>query len=123
MIPHKNHELVNHPAFKDAILPLVPHSKGKIAVAKDRGGPISIAYEIHGRGPIKLVWIMGLGMFKTGWQWQTAYFGHERGDTYSSLTLDNRDMGESDIPYTWYSTSEMARDIIDILDTLDWTAD
>ena len=65
----KHHELFSHPAFKDAILPLVLLSKGKIAAAKDRGGPISIAYEIHGRGPVKLVWIMGLGMFKIGCQW------------------------------------------------------
>ena len=35
--------------------PLKPAEKGKVAVAKRRGGPIQISYEIHGTGPMKLV--------------------------------------------------------------------
>ena len=35
--------------------PLKPAEKGKFAVAKGRGGPIQISYEIHGTGPTKLV--------------------------------------------------------------------
>lgn len=35
--------------------PLKPAEKGKIAVAKGRGGPIQISYEIHGTGPMNLV--------------------------------------------------------------------
>lgn len=34
---------------------LKPAEKGKAAVAKGRGGPIQISYEVHGNGPTKLV--------------------------------------------------------------------
>lgn len=66
---------------------------------------------------------MGLGSNKSTWQRQTLYFGHERGDTYSSLVFDNRGMGASDTPLLRYSTSEMAKDCIELLDHLGWTED
>lgn len=64
--------------------------------------------------------LMGLGSFKTAWQRQTLHFGHERGDTYSVLCLDNRGMGDSDAPLMRYSTSEMARDAIEVLEHIGW---
>ena len=48
-------EIVAHPAFNTVIWPLKPNDKGTCAVAHGRGGPIDIAYEIHGTGPIRLV--------------------------------------------------------------------
>lgn len=63
---------------------------------------------------------MGLGSFKSAWQRQTLHFGHERGDTYSVLALDNRGMGDSDAPLMRYSTSEMARDAIEVLEHVGW---
>lgn len=66
---------------------------------------------------------MGLGSNKSTWQRQTLYFGHERGDKYSSLVFDNRGMGASDTPISRYSTSEMAKDCIELLDHLGWTKD
>lgn len=65
---------------------------------------------------------MGLGTVKTAWQRQTLKYGHELGTTYSSLIVDNRGMGHSDAPLMRYSTSEMARDILEILDHLNWTS-
>lgn len=50
------------------------------------------------------------------------YFGHVRGSEYSVLILDNRGMGGSDKPLMRYSTSEMARDILEVTDHLGWTA-
>ena len=35
--------------------PLKPAKKGTVAVAKGRGGPLQISYEVHGNGPMKLV--------------------------------------------------------------------
>jgi pimeloyl-ACP methyl ester carboxylesterase len=64
---------------------------------------------------------MGLGGMKYGWQRQTKDFGHKKGDQYSSLVLDNRGVGESDKPLQRYSTSEMAKDIVEILDEVGWT--
>ena len=48
-------EVVEHPAFNTVIWDLKPTKKGRCAVAHGRGGPIEIAYEIHGTGPIHLV--------------------------------------------------------------------
>jgi pimeloyl-ACP methyl ester carboxylesterase len=63
---------------------------------------------------------MGLGAFKTAWWRQTRHFGHTHGTTYSCLVFDNRGMGKSSKPTTRYSTSEMARDVIDLLTHLGW---
>lgn len=63
---------------------------------------------------------MGLGTFKMGWQWQVQYFGHEQQSKYTCLVLDNRGMGESDKPLARYSTSEMARDTLEVIDYLGW---
>ena len=48
-------EIVEHPAFKTVKWHLKPTEKGKCPVARGRGGPVDIAYEIHGDGPIHLV--------------------------------------------------------------------
>lgn len=114
-------EIIEHSAFPHVIHNLPPTKKGTVAVAQGRGGPLNIAYEIHGHGPIHLVWIMGLGAFKWYWQRQTKDFGHEQGSKYSCLIFDNRGMGESDKPLMWYSTLEMAKDTLELMDYLDWT--
>lgn len=64
---------------------------------------------------------MGLGSFKSGWQRQTKDFGHIQGEKYSVLTVDNRGMGDSEKPFIRYSTSEMAKDMIEIMDHVGWT--
>ncbi|KAL8785135.1 MAG: hypothetical protein Q9213_003553 [Squamulea squamosa] len=97
--PLTANEVLRHPKFGQTTLDLVPQQRGKACVAKDRGGPIDIAYEVHGSGPRYLVFIMGLGTFKTAWQRQAQYFGHELGSQYSCLIFDNRGMGESDKPW------------------------
>jgi pimeloyl-ACP methyl ester carboxylesterase len=64
---------------------------------------------------------MGLGGMKYAWQRQTKDFAHAKGDRYSSLVIDNRGIGESDKPTSRYSTSEMAKDIVEVVDHLGWT--
>lgn len=65
---------------------------------------------------------MGLGGFLSAWQRQTKHFGHDQASKYSSLVLDNRGMGRSDKPTSRYSTSEMAKDTLELVDHLGWTA-
>lgn len=65
-------------------------------------------------------WIMGLGAYHTAWKRQTRHFGHQKADQYSSLVFDNRGMGRSDKPLCRYSTSEMAKDLIDLLVHVGW---
>lgn len=63
---------------------------------------------------------MGLGAFKWYWQRQTQAFGHQQASKCSCLVFDNRGMGESDKPTMRYSTSEMAKDTIELLDHVGW---
>lgn len=48
-------EILQHPEYKNVVWKLPPTKKGKVEVAKGRGGPVNIAYEIHGHGDTKLV--------------------------------------------------------------------
>ena len=64
---------------------------------------------------------MGLGSIKSAWQRQYKDFGHTNGSKYSCLVFDNRGIGESDKPLIRYSTSEMAKDTLDLLDHVGWT--
>lgn len=48
-------DVVKHPEYETVVWDLQPAKSGIVAVAKDRGGPINIAYEVHGTGPVKLV--------------------------------------------------------------------
>ncbi|CAN9279924.1 hypothetical protein CUC08_Gglean004024 [Alternaria sp. MG1] len=121
MAPMTAEELSNHPEYPHTIWDLKPEKKGKAVVAKDRGGPLNIAYEIHGHGDRHLVWVMGLGGMKYAWQRQTKDFGHIKGGQYSSLVTDNRGIGDSDKPTSRYSTSAMAQDIVEVLDHVGWT--
>ncbi|KOS21648.1 3-oxoadipate enol-lactonase 2 [Escovopsis weberi] len=116
-------ETLDHPGFLSTFWDLEPDLKGRAPVGQSRGPVVNIAYEVHGAGPIKLVLIMGLAGVKNGWQRQTKYFGHTHPDKYSVLILDNRGVGESDKPLRRYSTSDMALDVIELLDHLGWTAD
>ncbi|KAL7620579.1 hypothetical protein AAE478_009574 [Parahypoxylon ruwenzoriense] len=115
-------DVAKSPAFPTAIWQLEPHQSGLLPVAAGRGGPFNISWEVHGDGPVKLIFISGLGFFKTAYQRQTMHFGHVRGSTYSVLILDNRGMGGSDKPLMRYSTSEMARDILEVVEHLGWTS-
>lgn len=48
-------ETLNHPAYPSTVWDLQPDRKGKASVAKDRGGPVELAWELHGTGPIKMI--------------------------------------------------------------------
>lgn len=55
MAPLTAEELARHPEYEHTIWKLKPDQEGKVAVANDRGGPINIAYEVHGHGDRKIV--------------------------------------------------------------------
>ncbi|KAF2666776.1 alpha/beta-hydrolase [Microthyrium microscopicum] len=114
-------EIENHPEYPHTTWTLEPTKAGYAPVGSGRGGPFKISYEIHGHGPRKLVWIMGLGGIKSAWQRQTKDFGHKEGDKYSCLIIDNRGIGHSDKPWMRYSTSQMAEDIVEVLEHIGWT--
>lgn len=48
-------EVEAHPEFPHVTWRLEPARKGKVPVAAGRGGPLNIAYEVHGHGPVHVV--------------------------------------------------------------------
>ncbi|TGZ85242.1 alpha/beta-hydrolase [Ascodesmis nigricans] len=116
-------EIRAHPGTVRAVIPENPTAAGKATVARNRtGGPINLAYEIHGSGPIRVVWIMGLNGPKIAWNRQVRRFGHEK-EEFSSLIFDNRGVGDSDTPWARFTTSEMAKDVLELMDAVGWTSD
>lgn len=63
MPPLTAEELQQHPEYEHTVWNLKPDRRGKAVVAKDRGGPINIAYEVHGHGDRKIVVSMLLLVF------------------------------------------------------------
>ena len=118
--PMTAEEVQKHPEFPHVYWDLEPEKEEKIEVAAGRGGPFKLEYQLHGHGPTKIVWIMGLGGIKQTWQRQTRDFGHTDGDKYTCLIFDNRGMGASDKPLLRYTTSEMAKDVVELLDHVGW---
>ncbi|CCF41570.1 glycylpeptide N-tetradecanoyltransferase [Colletotrichum higginsianum] len=114
-------EVQRHPAFSTTQWDLKPTTSGHVNVAESRpGGPFPMWYEVHGTGPKKVVWIMGLGASRTIWKRQTRYFGHQHADQYSSLVFDNRGVSKSAKPNCRYTTSEMAKDLVELLKQIGW---
>jgi len=48
-------EILAHPEFPYVTWLLTPTRRERVKVGSGRGGPFRICYEIHGKGPIKLV--------------------------------------------------------------------
>ncbi|WPH01342.1 Hypothetical protein R9X50_00418300 [Acrodontium crateriforme] len=114
-------EIIKHPEYPHVNWDLKPEKREAIDVAAGRGGPFKLAYELHGHGPKHILWIMGLGGYMKTWQRQTKDFAHNEADKYSCLIFDNRGIGDSDKPLLRYTTSEMATDIVELLDHVGWT--
>ncbi|KAL9055583.1 MAG: hypothetical protein Q9162_003480 [Coniocarpon cinnabarinum] len=114
-------ELSAHPEFPHVIWDLQPKTTGRCPCGPGRGGPYDIFYELHGSGPEHILFIMGLGGLKTAWQRQSKDFGHDAQNRYSVLVFDNIGIGQSGKPYMRYTTSNMARDVQELLDHVGWT--
>ncbi|EUC64846.1 alpha/beta hydrolase family protein [Rhizoctonia solani AG-3 Rhs1AP] len=93
-----------------------------VSVIQDQAPAIeshSLYYELHGRGPEKILCIMGLNSSSFSWQHQVKHFGSL--EKYSILVFDNRGVGHSDAPRGPYTTSGMAEDVITLLEYVGWT--
>ncbi|EST08375.1 hypothetical protein PSEUBRA_002132 [Kalmanozyma brasiliensis GHG001] len=112
--------------FPTVFNPSTLHSKGRATVAVGRtsllkNGPkdgFKLYHEVHGTGPIKVVFVMGLNNSCFGWLPQVEHLSQD--ERYSCLVFDNRGVSNSETPAGWYSTSEMAKDAFDLLEGLGW---
>ncbi|KAM0749090.1 alpha/beta-hydrolase [Meredithblackwellia eburnea MCA 4105] len=95
----------------------------QVSASKKRSpAPHNLYYELHGstdESAEKIVFIMGLNNSSFAWHNQVSHFGSKPG--YQVLVFDNRGVGHSDTPGRLYKTSEMALDVVDLLDVLGWT--
>ncbi|KAE8211687.1 hypothetical protein CF327_g4586 [Tilletia walkeri] len=97
-----------------------PDTSGKTLKKK----PFGIYYEVHGKGPIKIVFLMGLANSCAGWLPQIEYFSNPKNgntDKYSTLVYDQRGYGCSQVPSGRYRTSDMGHDVLSLLKELKWT--
>jgi len=81
----------------------------------------SLYYEVHGSGPEKLVFVMGLNSSSFSWRDQVVHFSRAQAGKFSVLVFDNRGVGNSASPRGPYSTRGMAEDILVLLDLVGWT--
>jgi len=72
-------------------------------------------YEVHGRGDIKVIMIMGLAAPHTEWEDQLGAFDLDR---FTVCVFDNRGIGFSDTPGGRWTTRIMALDVHMILNEL-----
>ena len=77
------------------------------------GGPVSIAYEMQGRGPL-VVFLHGIGGNRTNWYEQLDHFG----DRFCAVTWDARGYGDSDDPPEPLKFGDYADDLVRLLDHL-----
>jgi hypothetical protein len=75
-------EIYAHPEFGKVPWEGKPTEEGVVDVAQGRGGPISIAYEIHGTGPNKLVVSGMIFNFGSGFFWFLRPFFLKEGCRY-----------------------------------------
>ena len=95
--------------------------RGRVPTSPDGSEGFRLYYEVHGTGATKLVLVMGLNNTCFGWLPQVEAFAR-KGD-YSVLVMDNRGVGNSETPGGLYKTSEMALDVLEVLEQLGWTSD
>ncbi|KAJ3128745.1 hypothetical protein HK100_009016 [Physocladia obscura] len=81
--------------------------------------PLDLYYEVHGRGPNRVVLIGGFGNICHQWDLQVDSFMEEP-DVYSVCIFDNRGGGFSSSPKGRYKTHEMAQDVKELMDLLGW---
>jgi aminoacrylate hydrolase len=82
-------------------------------VARVNIGSITLNVEERGTGPA-LILIPGLAGLLNAWEYQIAQLSPR----YRCITFDHRGAGDSDKPAYGYSTEVIARDVIDLMDTL-----
>lgn len=111
--------------FPTVFNPATVHQKGHAVVAKGRASVtkgatdgFKLYYEVHGTGPVKVIFVMGLNNSCFGWLPQVEHLCKDK--QYSCLVFDNRGVSNSEIPAGWYKTSDMAQDAFDLLDHVGW---
>jgi len=99
-----------------------PYKQGFATVAKGRSSApaVNLYYEIHGTGPRRVLFINGLNTSCQAWDYQTTEFAPSGENTV--VTFDARGVGWTDGSWDSYNTTEWAKDVLELLDHLEWTS-
>ena len=81
-------------------------------MSEARNGDVTLAYEVRGEGGDPLVMIHGLGYDRRGWGPLPDLLAED----YRVIVFDNRGVGESDVPEGPYAVTQMAADVVAVLD-------
>lgn len=82
-------------------------------ITQRTGGPVAIAYDKQGSGPL-VVFLHGIGGNRTNWEGQLDYFGKR----FCAVSWDARGYGASDDPPQTLKFSDFADDLVRLLDAL-----
>ncbi|KAG6375904.1 alpha beta-hydrolase [Boletus reticuloceps] len=107
--------------FQSVFDPQTCTRRGMCPVARESVESHSLYFEVHGSGPQKIIFIMGMNNTSFAWLSQVEHFS--KLEQYTTLVFDNRGVGMSGSPCGLYSTSGMAEDTLCLLDYLQWTED
>lgn len=115
--------------FPTVFNPATVHQKGRATIGAGRASltkngardGFKLYYEVHGTGPIKVIFVMGLNNSCFGWLPQVEHLAKDA--KYSCLVFDNRGVSNSETPAGWYKTSEMAQDAFELLQHVGWITD
>ncbi len=80
-------------------------------MSEARNGDVRISYEVFGEGE-PLVFVHGLGYDRRGWGPLPRLLAED----FRVVLLDNRGVGESDVPEGPYAVAQMAADVVAVLD-------
>ncbi|KAG2185520.1 hypothetical protein INT44_002313 [Umbelopsis vinacea] len=99
-----------------------PYKQGFATVAQGRSQePVNLYYEMHGNGPRKVLFIMGLNTPCQAWDFQTSELAPTGENTI--VTFDARGVGWTDGTWDSYNTTEWAKDVLELLDHLGWASE
>eukprot|EP01089_Gocevia_fonbrunei_P004921 TRINITY_DN15010_c0_g1_i1.p1 TRINITY_DN15010_c0_g1~~TRINITY_DN15010_c0_g1_i1.p1 ORF type:complete len:232 (-),score=40.52 TRINITY_DN15010_c0_g1_i1:115-810(-) len=99
---------------------LTPEKSETVELGVDRKDPVQLYYEIHGKGPKKLIFIQGLATSCKGWETTLYYYHQHHPNDFEICIFDNRGVGRSSCPSSRYTTSRMALETLDLIRYLGW---
>jgi len=79
-----------------------------------------IYYRLYGKGPRKVIFIMGLATRGDVWDFQADFFEQSHSEHYQIVVYDNRGCGQSTETSGRYTTKMLAQDASYLLDHLKW---
>eukprot|EP00656_Telonema_subtile_P040275 TRINITY_DN4533_c0_g1_i1.p1 TRINITY_DN4533_c0_g1~~TRINITY_DN4533_c0_g1_i1.p1 ORF type:complete len:452 (+),score=67.74 TRINITY_DN4533_c0_g1_i1:292-1647(+) len=86
-----------------------------------RQGRTQLFYETYGHGSTRVMMVMGMAAIHLHWEPQLLHFGVDRASEYTVCVFDSRGVGFSEDCGGRWRTTDLAQDVLQLLDHLGWT--